>query len=399
MGSSAFSNEQIDLDWKPKVRDDIYFNDLFSTGNDGHYIVGSLNNDSQVLIHSDKITVFQNLLKVLNGKNTVSELCKNGYGEIEELNKVIKLCYDKGLLTECDEIKKFNEAENISVKLFRHDFKEFSASAHNISKIAVLAFRVLFLFVFVATVYIVFKHLSCITKLTIRTAISFRGKEWFNVVLGYILIQLLTLLMGVVHEIAHAVVSLKNDCQPKYISFVLYLGFMPMAYVKQKSIYSIKKEKILEILFAGVIMNFFAFMIFTDAFIYTNSNMCKLLAITNIHLALINLVPFSLTDGYYIFSILFKKPNLRMNFFRFLAYPKEIKKFDLNIRVCYIIFLATIIICLNIEVVVLMNVISSRLGGGFYLLLIPLNIIYLLVLHEINKKKFLNMQKNMRVRL
>jgi hypothetical protein len=81
-----------------------------------------------------------------------------------------------------------------------------------------------------------------------------------------------------------------------------------------------------------------------------------------------------------------------------LAYPKEIKKFDLKIRVCYIIFLATIIICLNIEVVVLMNVISSRVGVGFYLLLIPLNIIYLLVLHEISKKKFLKC-KNMRVRL
>lgn len=394
MGSNAFSREQIDPNWKPKVRDDIYFNDLFCTGNSGYYIVGSLNNESQVLINTDKISAFKNLLKVLNGENTLSELCKSGYGDMEELNKVIILCYNKGLFTESEKIEKFNEAERLSVKLFRHNFKEFSASAHDICKRTVWAFRVLFLLVFVATVYSVLTHLSCISNLTIRTVISLGGKKWINVILGYILIQLFTILMGILHEASHAVVSLKNDCQPNYISFVLYMGFMPMAYVMQKSIYSIKKEKILEILFAGVIMNFFLFMIFTDIFIYTNNNICRLLAVTNLRLALINLVPFSLTDGYFIFSILLKKPNLRMNFFRFLAYPKEIKKFDLKISICYIIYLATIIICFNVEVVVLINVISSRLDRVFYLLLIPLNVIYLLLINKINKKKFLKVSKN-----
>lgn len=68
MGSSAFSEEQINPSWKPKARDDIYFNDL-------------------------------------------------------------------------------------SVKLFHHDFKEFSVDTHDICRLTVRAFLVLFLLLFVATRY------------------------------------------------------------------------------------------------------------------------------------------------------------------------------------------------------------------------------------------------------
>lgn len=388
MGSNALSGKQVNFDWKPKVRDDIYFNDIFSTRTNGYYIVGSLANDSQVLFNSKKFTAFTKLLDALNGENTVDDLIHKGYGEKEELEKIVQLCYDKGLLTDSEKVERFNEVERLSVKLFQYKFKNFSENWYKTCKIAVHIFRLLFVVVLAVSLYLFASHTDSISGLTIRSAVSYKGDAWGNVAAGYLLIQVLCLFMGVMHEISHIVVSLKNRCQPNYVAFVLHLGFMPMAYVKQKSIYSLEKKKILEVLFAGVIMNFFLFLIFFDIYLYTGNDICKLLAVTNLRLMLINLMPFSLTDSYYIFSILLKKPNLRMKFFRFLAYPGEIKKYDWKLCVCFVVYLVTIIFCFNVEAVVLLNVINGSLLWVNYMLLIPLNIIYLVVINRVNKNRF-----------
>lgn len=387
MGSCAISERKISSDWKPKIRDDIFFNDLFATGNDGYCVVGCEGNDSQIIIKMNKLNAFKELIKQFDGTCTIEELIDKTRENEKDFTQIVQMCYEKGFFEEQEEIERFNEVERLSVKVLRHVFKDFSEKSQIRCDKLVLCFRIIFLITLLFFLYALAKNINIVSNLTIRTAISISGNRWFSVVLGYILIQGLSLFMGIIHETAHVVVSLKNGGRPHYIAFVLYMGFMPMAYLKQKNIYALKKKDILEILFAGVAMNLFLFMFFGNLFLWTENNWAKILAFTNIRLALVNLVPFSLTDGYFIFSILSKKPNLRMNFFRLLAYPKEIRYCDTRVLGCYLLYALTILLCFNSEVIMLLNVFMKQMHRIDYLILLPINIMYIILLHRVNLKK------------
>lgn len=387
MGSSALSERKISSEWKPKIRDDIFFNDLFATGNDGYCVVGCKGNDSQLMIKMNKLKAFKELMRQFDGTYTIEELIDKTRHDEKDFTQIVQMCYDKGFFEEQDEIERFNEVERLSFRVLRYDFKDFSEKTQRRCDKLVSCFRIIFLSALLLSVYAVAKNIDIISKLTIRTVISISGNGWIGVVLGYIVIQGLSLLMGIIHEVAHVVASLKNGGRPHYIAFVLYMGFMPMAYLKQKNIYALKRKEILEILFAGVIMNLFLFMLFGNLYLWTESNWAKILAVTNIRLALINLVPFSLTDGYFIFSILSKRPNLRMNFFHLLAYPNEIRCYDKKVLGCYLLYALTILLCFNSEVIILLNVFMKQFHGIQYLILLPINIIYIIGLHRVNLKK------------
>ena len=393
MGSGALSERKISNEWKPKIRDDIFFNDLFATGNDGYCVVGCKGNDSQLMIKMNKLDAFKELLRQLDGTYTIEELIDKTRQDEKNLVQILQMCYDKGFFEEQEEIERFNEVERLSFGVLRHDFKGFSEKTQNRCDKLVACFRIIFLITLLVSVYAVAKNIDVVSNLTIRTAISISGNGWISVVLGYIVIQGLSLLMGMMHEVAHVVVSLKNGGRPHYIAFVLYMGFMPMAYLKQKNIYALKKKSILEILLAGVIMNLFLFMFFGSLYLWTENNWAKMLAVTNIRLAFINLVPFSLTDGYFIFSILSKRPNLRMNFFRLLAYPSEVRYCDKKVLCCYLLYALTILLCFNSEIIILLNVLTKQFHGIKYLILVPVNIIYIIALHRVNLKKVKNIKR------
>ena len=82
-----------------------------------------------------------------------------------------------------------------------------------------------------------------------------------------------------------------------------------------------------------------------------------------------NLVPLSLTDGYFIFSILTRKPNLRYGFFKVWAHPKEIKNCSKGIIFIYILYALILIGFFNVEMVMFLNSVIKNFNGAGYLIL------------------------------
>jgi len=372
---------------KPRARSDIYYSDVFMKRKKGYWIIGCKETDSQLLVDGNSIEGFKRLLSLMDGNRTVEELSGKAFGSVQELEKVIEVFTAKGFLegTICTE--KFNEVERISVKFFKYKFGIFPQHIHHVCKRLVKVFYLLFIVLLLASIVVTVCNYQTLDKLTILSVISYKDISFLGSIKGYILILIFGLLMGTLHEIAHVGVSLKNGCQPSYVSGVLHLGFIPMVYVKQKNIYSLKRKHIFEVLLAGIMMNFLLFMLFYNLFFITHIEILKLFAVSNLRLVYMNLLPLSLTDGYYIFSLLVRRPNLRMNFFRCLATPGFFKKAEKDIKVYVVIYLFALFFGFNLELLIIIRMLNFN--NEFIIgLVIVVNLIYIYILHLVNRMKF-----------
>jgi putative peptide zinc metalloprotease protein len=108
--------------------------------------------------------------------------------------------------------------------------------------------------------------------------------------------------------------------------------------VKIPGLYTIERRKRINILISGICANVMLGILFLILSIITNNNIFFALAISNLQIAVINLVPFNLTDGYFILSNILKRTNLRKTYFVFIAnLGHKQNKLNDKIEVTYII--------------------------------------------------------------
>lgn len=377
----------MDKSYKPCMKNDIYINNTYVGKKGGYCVIGSSENDSQIIVKANKVEAFKELFSVLDGNNSIQDIEKMKFASSNELIRIVSWLDEKGMLEGSTFKGEFNEAERLSICLIRYKFHDFSLKTQKLCCSLVLIFKIVFLVTIIFTILCIIKNKYVISKLTIVDIISYKVPSIKNAVIGYILINLGSYLMGVLHECAHSVVAIKNKIKPYYIAFVLYLGFIPMGYVKIKNIYSLNKKNIYSVLFAGVLMNLLLCFIFMDLYFVFNSNVCKILSVANFKMFYINLIPLSLTDGYFIGGLLFNMPNIRMKFFKCLAYPKLLINESKRYIMIYFINLVTILVSLNFELYVIISIFKLN-KVSISPILIIINIIYIYILHLINKYKF-----------
>lgn len=189
---------------------------------------------------------------------------------------------------------------------------------------------------------------------------------------------------NLLHEVAHSVTSIRFDLEIEKISLILYYGFIPMFYVKQKNLYSLPNKKILKILTSGVMFNFFLVVCFWILYILQPNIYFLVIIWTNIKLIYSNLIPLSLTDGYFMLCILLKKPNIRLNMYRIFANPKLFFRIDKGHRFFILIKLISTFILLNFELTLFFKIFN--IIDYSYILLIIINIVGLLLMHLVSKK-------------
>lgn len=374
---------------KPTIKNTVYTNDLFVKKSDkgSKWIIGDLDLDTHFLLPLEQKSLFDKICTHLNGEFTVSEISSKLKISESSVNQILSVLQSKGMLLGEDEnISRFNEVDNLSFHVITHYFKKISENtkkiANIISKILLLIFIVNLLILILNFTFFYFGLNTHVLNWSIL------GESDMNNWLDYLIINVGMILMFFFHELGHVLQGINQNIQPEKFSFVLYLGVIPMFYIKNKNIYSLKRNAIIMILFAGIAMNLLLGLICINIFFFTGDNIFKLMALSNFRIILVNLFPLSLSDGYFIFSILTKRPNLRFKLHSFIANPTIIKTYTTYESFYVFITYFILIITMIVEIMWLLSLVHIN-GMLKITLAIWGMIVYLFVIHLVNKKKLM----------
>jgi hypothetical protein len=380
-------------EWRPHLKESIYMNDIFlNKEGKGNWVVGEFESDTQFTLPSYQKEAFDNVCSLLDGNHTIAEIVNETGIHNKEIQSILQVLKSKGMLREkyIGTKTRFSEVDNLSVKLLNYQFKNQLNSIKN-QKIAVLLVKgihLILLFSILAFIVLnIHNDFAVFSNAKLQDWLSF-GKSEANQWTGYLLINLGMVLMFIFHELGHVIAGIKAGIQPEKFSFVLYLGFMPMFYVKNKNIYSLKKKNFLKVLLAGCYINIILCIIFLDFYIFTGSEICKTLAMSNLRIFFINLWPLSLSDGYFIFSVLFRHPNLRYKFHHFMAKPNIIKKYS-RMEILYtLLSMLILVLTMSFEITWFVGLfpISDQMR---VMVVFVILCVYITVLHFLNKRKFI----------
>lgn len=304
-------NQYQEIPLKPKIIDDIYFNELFSKNGKGYTVVGGYRDDVHIIIENNKLEYLKKIIFKLNGENSINDICKETLYKKDELLEIIQFLYIRGFIQgKNDSIKGFDEVDKMSLTIKRVNLNKISQkiSKHinEVMFVIKLAF-IISILVFLIAIFSV--------KIDFSDLIRYRS----SYAAGYVLITIFMVMMFILHETGHAIAAIKAGIRPNYIGIVLYDYFIPMFYVKNKGMYSLNKCNYIKVLLAGIGTNFLAFLIFIDIYFYTHIEILKVFAVSNLKIILTNIMPLSLTDGYFIFSAITNQPNLRLKTYKILG--------------------------------------------------------------------------------
>lgn len=379
----------------PQLKDSVYMSDvLIDKKGEGYWIIGEMRKDTQFILPDYQKDVFDKICNLMDGEHTITEIAWEVGIPESEVEKIMGMLIGKGMIHgyEDAEIKRFNEVDNFSIKLINYYFKDIKDKEKSksigkiISKVGLCIFIVSLIMFFVLNIE---NGFSAFNNFELEEWLSYgndNASDW----LGYLLINFGMVFMFIFHELGHVVVGIRYGLQPRNVSFVLHFGFMPMFYVKNKNIYSLKRNQSIAVLSAGFYMNLILAFILFNIFLVTDNELFRILSLSNIRIILYNIWPFSMSDGYFILTILFRYPNLRYKFHQFLSKPAILMKYT-SLEVVYsLVSLILLVVSMAIEIIWILSLLSlsSNLRN---ILLVLIIFVYFIALHFLEKRKFKNL--------
>ncbi|HEX2210498.1 MAG TPA: hypothetical protein VHG93_22655 [Longimicrobium sp.] len=126
------------------------------------------------------------------------------------------------------------------------------------------------------------------------------------------------------HEAGHAAAAARAGLRPRTLTVALYLGFIPMLYLRIPGLYTLSPRRRIAVWSAGCAVNL---GIAAGAYAWAAAlhpaagwgAFLATLAAWNLALVKLNLIPFLPTDGYFIASTLLREHNVRDQAHRVLA--------------------------------------------------------------------------------
>ncbi len=305
------STEILSGDFKPKFYDDIRISLLFENTTPEIYCVGTIESDNYLKIDKNKLEFMKTLINVTDGEKTIDEIDRtlSSIYALSSYRSFFTMLGQYGLIKNY-EIKKKSDLNIFSINLFQINISKFCSNIKEIVPNLLVFFKVAYLFVF-----------SVLLGLIIAGVVDI--KTMFQVnntsTIENIILTLLYIIPTIItHELSHMIVAIKHNLHPNKLKFSLYMLIYPIIYVVIPGIYFVKREERIWILSAGVIWNSFFMMVSIIIGNIFSLNVLKLIAYSNLIVIIINLIPFFLSDGYFILSNLMKTSNIRKDFTLFI---------------------------------------------------------------------------------
>ncbi len=200
-----------------------------------------------------------------------------------------------------------------------------------------------------------------------------------------IIFVLLSFLSIMLHELGHIVVGIGCGKRLERISVNLYCGILPMCFVKFRGLVTLDARKKLCVVSAGILVNLLISLsclmmlpFFTE---YNNVVLIlQLMFYENLFSIFSNLIPLSLSDGYFIFSILTDTYNAKIYMIRYLFNPRikgEKSKRSIILSFCFLIFTVVGMVFVSISLLKRIMSLFANASPVFKATVLMLLILYL----------------------
>lgn len=315
----------MDLNLIPCVTEGLYYNELYNNKNCNYIVVGNKKLGTSIVVKDDSILDIYFFIKEIDGIKSLNEIKEKLSINEANLINTVKLLQKNGIIeindnsSEVIKIEGYNEADKSSIKLYEKSLEGIKIKSKNIVKITNWFKNLLILNIVSCIILSVnyFIHNDAIILLNYHNS-------YFKT---YLLVNIFMVISFVLHEIAHVISAQKYGASCEKFAFLLYWFFIPMMYVKNKNLYSLPKKNLIKVLLSGIALNFFIFTFSFNLFYVFHIDICRVIGLANLKIALVNLIPLSLSDGYFIFTLLLGKPNLRKQSYALIG-----NKFKRSIR-------------------------------------------------------------------
>ena len=324
------------------------------------YVICSKEGSANYFCKESFLEIVVSALKLFNGHNSIekiTEIMSVKYPEYKVEEMIKKLAKSKFI--------KGNEEKYISSELKRSsiNIKEFDITG--LGKIDKGIIRVLYsIFLGLISVSIII----CINLLIQNRFIisAYAGQKTQGLYLMKIIVIIVSMIVSLIfHEFAHILVGLQHGLVPIKLGISLYMNVIPMYYIITPGTYLASTYERIKFYIAGVCANFIIFAFFSMFASVFQCDFFYLIAFSNFQLILINLIPFALTDGYFLMSIILKRINLRLDFINIITFQnKNTGKLDIATKIYCVISITYIwILVFNISYWVMKNlVVKLSLG-------------------------------------
>jgi putative peptide zinc metalloprotease protein len=320
---SASSERAAAISSRPRLRADVEVWPLFEggAGREATFIVGSREVNRFLTVPQGKLALVRQVLARLDGTRTVSEIEQGlaaAEGKRVDVAQLCRFLEENGLLAgaPASSIRK-RHVERFSLKLFRLPVEGLFAALERLGLgwLTWLAW---------ASVPIVALGGAVAFRDGLMSALFDRHVRSGMLPSGLGLSVALVLFSFACHELAHGVVALRYGVRPRQFEASLYLGFIPLFFLRIPGLYTLRRTERLKVWSAGIAWNvLFAsacVLALQAAAIPSRARPAVLLAaLANYSLALFNLVPFLPTDGYFLLSTALRRHNVRDHAMRELA--------------------------------------------------------------------------------
>ncbi|WP_202193066.1 metalloprotease [Roseburia faecis] len=297
---------------------------LFKKKTENIYCIGSRSSDKYIYAPDREADVIYTILHWIDQGKSIVEIQKDmgdRYGMSQKnVDVIIEKCKKAGLI-------KIPNGENIKPDVDEYELmmvklKDFSLiKIYPVFHMLIKYFRIIFVLMLCVMMFAVASVAMNMDK------VDFPWKEVFanpKTLLYMWVIQFFSL---VLHEFAHAIVGYKYGAKPESFSVAVFYYCTLIFYIRLPGIYFKTQKERIKIWSAGVFTNLFLSACFWFLFLYSSEKIQLFFAVgvmSNLMLALNNLVPFFYSDGYYILATLLKTPNLRKkSFFKIKQLFKE----------------------------------------------------------------------------
>jgi putative peptide zinc metalloprotease protein len=284
------------------------------------YIVGNREVDRYVSVPAHKLPVVLKILELFDGQHSMESIEIQLYAETHkkvDVRTLYKQLHENGLLLPVSgEIKK-GDIERMSVRLVALDVEKIFMAVNMLCGVLFPRFVMMMFLLSAIGTPLAIARWEVFVHLFRNTIGGSLREEAF-------LYPVLLLLSFLFHEVAHGIVGARYGIFAKRLEAALYLGFIPIVYLRIPGLYTLRPSERIKVWSAGIFWNvsFASFSVALSAWLPLPPawrDMWLLVALTNYFIALSNLCPFLPTDGYFILSTLLKRHNVRSNAWKELA--------------------------------------------------------------------------------
>lgn len=360
---------------KPEMLKDIYFNPLFiDRDGEGYYVVGSCTSDSYLLVPPNRVPLYMKFVEFFDGTHSIREACSMGFGNSEDIEKIMEMFRNYGFLKGSKKFSSFNEVKNFSVNLCswqKTSWSEYMIKfAKQVSKFSykdILILLTIFSFIILITSYDNLINNKYGFDTIFQNLLSFKNYFYINIAM---------IPMFILHEFGHVIKSISYELGGIRVTFSLFWYLIPMVYIEHKNLYFLERKKILAVILAGIVTNVLLCLICLILYIILRWQIFLIMACANFRIVYLNILPITLSDGYFAFGVISSTPNIRLNMYRTVANPKYIFKLKNKEKFFVIISILSTLIILKIESLWILNI--FRIGNNLSLRVI-LTIILILM--------------------